>query len=84
MTIRGIVEAMADQIDHGTFQWVVGGLLGLLSSLGGFWLSHLTLRIDDIGQRQAATEARVSDMKGYLTRIEEKLDVLVQRQLQDK
>ena len=72
-------------VDNDTFRWIVGGLLGLISSLGGFWLSHLTNRVDgitsDISERNgriSALEANVDGVSRRLDRIEGKIDYLIQ------
>jgi hypothetical protein len=63
----------------------MGGLIGLISSIGGFWLSHLTSRIDtmvsDISERNgriSALEANVDGVNRRLDRIEGKIDYLIQ------
>lgn len=72
-------------IDGDTFRWIVGGLIGILSSIGGFWLSHLTNRIDvvakdisDRNQRISVLEANVDGVNKRLDRIELKIDYLIQ------
>lgn len=72
-------------VDSDTFRWVVGGLIGILSSIGGFWLSHLTSRIDvvardlsDRNQRISVLEANVDGVNKRLDRIELKIDYLIQ------
>lgn len=77
---------MKNQItDPDMFRWIVGGLLGLISSIGGFWLSHLTGRIDSIShdllersQRISVLEANVEGFNKRLDRIELKIDYLIQ------
>lgn len=76
---------IAMSIDDDTFRWVVGGLIGILSSIGGFWLSHLTSRIDIItadiserSQRISVLEANVEGVNKRLDRIEQKIDYLIQ------
>jgi hypothetical protein len=72
-------------VDNDTFRWVIGGLIGLISSIGGFWLSHLTTRMDtmvsDISERNgriSALEANVDGVNRRLDRIEGKIDYLIQ------
>jgi hypothetical protein len=72
-------------VDNDTFRWIMGGLIGLISSIGGFWLSHLTSRIDtmvsDISERNgriSALEANVDGVNRRLDRIEGKIDYLIQ------
>jgi hypothetical protein len=76
---------IAMSIDDDTFRWVVGGLIGILSSIGGFWLSHLTNRIDTMtteiserSQRISVLEANVEGVNKRLDRIEQKIDYLIQ------
>jgi hypothetical protein len=78
-----ILGAMS--IDNDTFRWVVGGLIGIISSIGGFWLSHLTARVDGItediserSQRISVLEANVDGVNKRLDRIELKIDYLIQ------
>lgn len=78
------VTAMGN-IDDDTFRWIVGGLIGIISSIGGFWLSHLTTRIDamssDISERSqriSVLEANVEGVSKRLDRIEQKIDYLIQ------
>lgn len=72
-------------IDDDTFRWIVGGLIGIISSIGGFWLSHLTTRMDvmssDISERSqriSVLEANVEGVSKRLDRIEQKIDYLIQ------
>lgn len=76
---------MMVNIDGDTFRWIVGGLIGIISSIGGFWLSHLTSRIDVISaeisernQRISVLEANVDGVNKRLDRIELKIDYLIQ------
>lgn len=75
----------AMSIDSDTFRWVIGGLVGIMSSIGGFWMSHLTSRIDSISteisersQRISVLEANVEGVNKRLDRIELKIDYLIQ------
>lgn len=72
-------------IDDDTFRWIIGGLIGIISSVGGFWLSHLTNRIDIVtaeiserSQRISVLEANVEGVNKRLDRIEQKIDYLIQ------
>jgi hypothetical protein len=72
-------------VDHDTFRWIVGGLLGVICSIGGFWLSHLTGKIEDIAadiasrnQRISVLEANVGAVSQRLDRIESKIDYLIE------
>lgn len=85
MLIKGLVLQMMDRIDHETFRWIVSGLLGIITSIGAFWLSHLTSRIDamthDISERSqriSVLEANVDGVNKRLDRIELKIDYLIQ------
>lgn len=76
---------IAMSIDDDTFRWIVGGLIGIISSIGGFWMSHLTSRIDGMtadiserSQRISVLEANVQGVDRRLDRIEGKIDYLIQ------
>lgn len=67
------------------FQWVVGGLLGVLSSIGAFWLTNLTNRVEIIskefyerGSRISTLEERAESVSHRLNRIEGKIDLLIE------
>ena len=85
MIAKGFLIEMIDKIDQETFRWVVSGLLGIITSIGAFWLSHLTTRVDSIthdlserNQRISSLEANVEGVNKRLDRIESKIDYLVQ------
>ena len=85
MFIKGLALQMMDRIDNETFRWIVSGLLGIITSIGAFWLSHLTTRIDSIthdmserSQRISVLEANVDGVNKRLDRIELKIDYLIQ------
>jgi hypothetical protein len=85
MIHKGFLLEMIDKIDHETFRWVVSGLLGIITSIGAFWLSHLTTRIDAIthdlserNQRISSLETNVDGLNKRLDRIESKIDYLIQ------
>ena len=85
MLLKGLALYMMDKIDHETFRWIVSGLLGIITSIGAFWLSHLTTRMDAIsadlsegGQRISVLEANVDGVNKRLDRIELKIDYLIQ------
>jgi len=72
-------------VDNDTFRWIIGGLIGLISSVGGFWMSHLTGKVDalsadilDRSQRISVLEANVEGIGKRLDRIESKIDYLIQ------
>lgn len=74
-----------DKIDPESFRWIVSGLLGVIASIGTFWLSHLTVRIDNISseisqrsERIGVLEANVDAVSKRLDRIELKIDYLIQ------
>ena len=81
---QAIISIMSS-IDDDTFRWIIGGLIGIISSVGGFWLSHLTNRIDIVtaeiserSQRISVLEANVEGVNKRLDRIEQKIDYLIQ------
>lgn len=86
MHIREFVSNVATQsIDSDTFKWIVSGLIGVISSIGGFWLSDLTARVNHISQdlsersqRVSVLEANVDGLNKRLDRIELKIDYLIQ------
>lgn len=72
-------------MDNDTFRWIIGGLIGIISSVGGFWMSHLTQKVDslsgeilDRSQRISVLEANVEGVNRRLDRIETKIDYLIQ------
>lgn len=81
---QAIISIMGS-IDDDTFRWILGGLIGIISSVGGFWLSHLTNRMDIVtaeiserSQRISVLEATVEGVNKRLDRIEQKIDYLIQ------
>lgn len=77
--------SVARTVDSDTFRWVVSGLMGIITSIGAFWLSSLTTRLDaiaeDISQRNqriSVLEANVDGFNKRLDRIESKIDFLIQ------
>lgn len=77
---------MGDRVDSDVFRWAVGGLLGVLSSFGAYWLTALTTRVDDLskafydrGQRITALETSAVHTAHQLQRIEDKLDAALDR-----
>lgn len=80
-----LISGLAMGIDHDTFRWVIGALLGVITSIGGFWLSNITSRVDEINrdllersQRISVLEANVEGVNRRLDRIETKIDYLIQ------
>ena len=72
-------------MNDATFRWIVGGLLGLISSIGAFWMSYINQRIDIISDssimstnRISVLEANVDGFNKRLDRIETKIDFLIQ------
>jgi hypothetical protein len=86
MSLRNLLTEVANStVDSDIFKWVVSGLLGVISSIGGFWLSDLTSRINSISQelsersqRVSVLEANVDGLNKRLDRIELKIDYLIQ------
>lgn len=83
--MRHLIVELMGSIDDDTFRWIVGGLIGIISSIGGFWLSNLATRIDLISQdlsernqRISVLEANVDAVSKRLDRIESKIDYLIQ------
>jgi len=83
--IKDLVLNAAEKVDGETFRWVVSGLLGLITSIGAMWLSHLHSRLDNLSedisdknQRISVLETHVDGFNKRLDRIESKIDYLVQ------
>lgn len=83
--IRDLILNAAEKVDGETFRWVVSGLLGLVTSIGAMWISHLNSRLDDISQDVSERNQRISVLETHvdgfnkrLDRIESKIDYLVQ------
>lgn len=76
---------MMHVMNDATFRWIVSGLLGLISSIGAFWMSYINQRIDMISEgsimstnRISVLEANVDGFNKRLDRIETKIDFLIQ------
>jgi len=89
--LRDVVYQMVEKVDGETFRWIVSGLLGLVTSIGAMWLSHLTTKIEGIthdvserNQRISVLEANVEGFNKRLDRIESKIDYLVQENSKNK
>lgn len=83
--MKQAIANIMGSIDDDTFRWILGGLIGIISSVGGFWLSHLTNRMDVVtaeiserSQRISVLEATVEGVNKRLDRIEQKIDYLIQ------
>lgn len=83
--MKQVLVGIMGNIDDDTFRWIVGGLIGILSSIGGFWLSNLTNRIDSVtteiskrSERISVLETNVDGVSKRLDRIEQKIDYLIQ------
>lgn len=77
---------MVGNLDKDTVRWLIDMLVGTLAFVGGFWLTNLTQRIDDIAkdlaernQKIAALETHIEVVNRRLDRIEGKIDYLVER-----
>lgn len=86
-----LISGLAMGIDNDTFRWVIGALLGVITSIGGFWLSNITAKVDEINrdllersQRISVLEANVDGFNRRLDRIETKIDYLIQERTKIK
>ena len=86
-----LISVLAMGIDNDTFRWVIGALLGVITSIGGFWLSNITAKVDEINrdllersQRISVLEANVDGFNRRLDRIETKIDYLIQERTKIK
>lgn len=77
---------MSDEIPLNVFQWVVGGLFGVLTSVGAFFFKQISGRLDAIEQDLSRRNERISVLETYiesfnrrLDRIETKLDILIEK-----
>lgn len=80
-----LIHGLGMGMDNDSFRWVIGGLMGLITSIGGFWLSNITNKVDEINrdllersQRISVLEANVDGFNKRLDRIETKIDFLIQ------
>lgn len=80
-----LIQGFHMGMDNDSFRWVIGGLMGLITSIGGFWLSNITNKVDEItrdllerSQRISVLEANVDGFNKRLDRIETKIDFLIQ------
>ena len=77
---------MADDIQFSTFQWVVSGLLGLVSAVGSILFKSLTGRLEAVesdllrrNERISVLETHIDTVNRRLDRIEAKLDILLEK-----
>ena len=86
-----LIQGFQMGMDNDSFRWVIGGLMGLITSIGGFWLSNITNKVDEINrdllersQRISVLEANVDGFNKRLDRIETKIDFLIQEKTRGK
>ncbi len=79
---------MADEVSFNAFQWVVSGLLGLVTAVGSILLKSLTTRLETVesdllrrNERISVLETHIDTVNRRLDRIEAKLDLLLEKKL---
>ncbi len=79
---------MADEVSFNAFQWVVSGLLGLVTAVGSILLKSLTTRLENVesdllrrNERISVLETHIDTVNRRLDRIEAKLDILLEKKL---
>jgi hypothetical protein len=77
---------MTGKVDGDTFRWVLGGILGLFSTLAGFWLAVLTSSISDLrkdvtvlSQQQSALAAHDEGQTKLLDRVDQRFERIEQK-----
>ena len=84
------MEDLADSKQEGgaliVLKWILGGLCTIIFGAGTAWLSHIdaelgTIRVEQQSKiaKVAMLEAKVEDTSNRLARIEDKLDVILDR-----
>jgi tetrahydromethanopterin S-methyltransferase subunit G len=73
------------------FQWVVGGMFGLLVTVGGFFFKQIATRLDGIerdlsrrNERISVVESQLDNFNRRLDRIEVKLDLIIESRFSAK
>jgi hypothetical protein len=79
---------VADEVSFNAFQWVVSGLLGLVTAVGSILLKSLTTRLENVesdllrrNERISVLETHIDTVNRRLDRIEAKLDILLEKKL---
>ncbi len=79
---------MTDDVQFSTFQWIVSGLLGLLTAIGSFSLRSLMTRLENLevdlsrrNERISVLETHIDTVNRRLDRIETKLDILLEKKV---
>jgi hypothetical protein len=79
---------VADEVNFSTFQWVVSGLIGLVTAVGSILLKSLTTRLESVesdllrrNERISVLETHIDTVNRRLDRIEAKLDILLEKKL---
>jgi hypothetical protein len=82
------LEPVADEVSFNAFQWVVSGLLGLVTAVGSILLKSLTTRLETVesdllrrNERISVLETHIDTVNRRLDRIEAKLDLLLEKKL---
>lgn len=81
-------EDVADDVHFSTFQWIVSGLLALVSAIGSFLFKSLIARLEAVesdlsrrNERISVLETHIDTVNRRLDRIEAKLDILLEKKL---
>jgi hypothetical protein len=81
----GEYRAMTEELTNDTFRWLVGGLLGLLTAIGSFFVKSISARLDAVevdlsrrNERISVLEAHFESVDRRLDRIDQKLDILLE------
>ena len=79
---------MADDVQFSTFQWIVSGLLGLVSAIFSILFKGLVTRLESVesdlrrrNERISVLETHIDTVNRRLDRIEAKLDILLEKKL---
>jgi len=79
---------MGNGMPMDVFQWIVGGLFGLLISAGSWFFKQISSRLDSIerdlsrrNERLSVLETQFDTLNKRLDRIETKLDILIEKKL---
>lgn len=71
---------------HFILQWIIGGLTTIAFAGGSAWLNHIEAQVDKLSETNLVQSQQVAELRAQtvlnekrLDRIEQKLDVLIQR-----